>query len=508
MKQTQRKKSLKLNVIFNAVYQIFILLVPFITSPYISRMLLPSGIGSYSYALSLTTYFATFAAFGFLDYGTTQIAKKRDSKKETSEIFWELCFCKLVFTLFICLIYSSLILGNVFSSAGYPLNTKAVFLALGMNILVNGFDATFLFQGLEDFGPLCLRNFFVRLINMILIFVLINGPEDFIAYVLIMSGSNILLGLFSFIGINKRVAKPTWKNPHLFTHIKNSFVFFIPTASITFFPIISKSLLGFIKNDTSVSGYFEQADKLTTLIITIINSVDAIMMSRMTYLYATNDKEQIKQKNKKAIQFYLLLSIPAFLGLIAINKYFTVGFFGNDYEESVNLVYLLSPKVILMPLTCLLGAIYYVPSNKLWKRNFIYIGGIAFEIIANLFFISYLSATGAAIASTLTELLLCVLFISFSKKEVCFKESKDTAIKAFDAGIIMFIILQLADQFLNNNLSNIAVSIIAFIIGVLVYVSILLLFKEEVSSFYFHFYLKKLKSRKKDKSKGSDFSAS
>jgi O-antigen/teichoic acid export membrane protein len=76
----RKQKNLKLNIIFNAIYQIFVLIVPFITSPYVSRVLLPQGVGSYSLALSWVTYFSTVAAFGFLDYGTTILAMHRNDK--------------------------------------------------------------------------------------------------------------------------------------------------------------------------------------------------------------------------------------------------------------------------------------------------------------------------------------------------------------------------------------------------------------------------------------------
>ena len=51
----------------------------------------------------------------------------------------------------------------------------------------------------------------------------------------------------------------------------------------------------------------------------MINSVDAIMMSRMSYLFAIGDKKQIKEKTKKSLKFYLLLALPAFFGLLIIN---------------------------------------------------------------------------------------------------------------------------------------------------------------------------------------------
>lgn len=490
-----RQKNLKLNIVFNAIYQIFVLIVPFITSPYISRVLLPEGIGSYSLALSWVTYFSTAAAFGFLDYGTTVLAKNRGDRRKSSELFWQLLVAKTIFTLFIFMVYVTMVFAGVFTSESYPLNTKLVFLLLGSNILVNAFDASFLFQGFENFGQLCLRNFIVRLLNMILIFVLVRTKDDYIRYIAIMGGSNLLLGLFSFIGIHKMVSFVKPKRLELMHHIKEAFTYFIPMASVTFFPIVSKTFIGMFVKDASQSGYYEQADKLITLIITMVNSVDAIMMSRMSYLYAVHDEKQIQEKTKKSLLFYLLLSIPAFLGLLVINPYFTIGFFGDDYQPSVNLVYILAVKVIFAPLTALLGAIYYVPNGKIWKRNIFYIIVLAVNVLSNFILVGIYKTEGACIASVLTEAILVVLFVSFASHDVpIFRTTKESLPKIIDSALFMVIGCMGVSSLLANQVSPIVTAIGTIAIGGLIYALFLVFAREAMVIQYVRFYQEKIAS--------------
>lgn len=479
-----KPKSLKLNIIFNFIYQVFVLIVPFITSPYVSRKLLPDGIGSYSFASSLVSYFALVAAFGFLDYGTTMIAKHRENEEEYSKIFWEICFAKLCLALGVFAVYSGLILGNVFNNADYPLNTKIVFLLLGCNIIVNGMDATFLFQGLEDFGPLCLRNFFIRLLNMIMIFVLVRSKNDYIYYIAIMGISNLLIGPCSFIGLNKKIRRPHLGNPHLWKHFSKAFIYFIPTAALTVLPLISKTFIGFMVKDSDASGYYEQADKLITLAVTMINSIDAIMMSRMTYLYSTGNIEEIQAKTKHTLELYFLFAIPAFLGLLLINPYFTVGFFGDEYQASVSLVYILSFKILFMPLTALLGAIYFVPKGYIWRRNIFYIVGLAIGIGLNAILIYFYGIVGACIANVITEALLAITFVVASKSGIRFSMASDTFIKAFDSGLIMIIIGFLVCKVIGSRFSPMIVSIVVLIPCVIVYFGMLILIKEDMVHFY------------------------
>ena len=45
------------NYLYNVIYQVFIIIVPLLTIPYLSRILGPSGIGINSYTNSIVQYF-------------------------------------------------------------------------------------------------------------------------------------------------------------------------------------------------------------------------------------------------------------------------------------------------------------------------------------------------------------------------------------------------------------------------------------------------------------------
>ena len=61
-------QSVKKNYIFNLIYQAFLVIVPLVVTPYISRVLKPDGVGQYSYSYSIITYFTVVAALGFATY--------------------------------------------------------------------------------------------------------------------------------------------------------------------------------------------------------------------------------------------------------------------------------------------------------------------------------------------------------------------------------------------------------------------------------------------------------
>ena len=55
--------SVQKNYIYNLLYNVLGLIVPFITTPYIARVLKVESIGLYSYSYSIVMYFTVFVCF-------------------------------------------------------------------------------------------------------------------------------------------------------------------------------------------------------------------------------------------------------------------------------------------------------------------------------------------------------------------------------------------------------------------------------------------------------------
>ena len=88
--------NVKKNIFYNMSYQILILLVPFITSPYVSRVLGPEGLGTYSVTTAIVKYFTLFSLLGMANYGNRTIAKNKDNKELLSITFWNLYYFQLI----------------------------------------------------------------------------------------------------------------------------------------------------------------------------------------------------------------------------------------------------------------------------------------------------------------------------------------------------------------------------------------------------------------------------
>ena len=146
IQEKKQTKSAKKNYIYNLVYQIFGLITPLITTPYISRVLGSSGIGQYAFTYSIVSYFVLFGALGFGIYAQREIARSQGNKCEQTKIFWEIVIARLASVSLSLIVYVFII---VFGAYGEDYSTLMWILTI--NVISTTFDITFLYQGNEDF---------------------------------------------------------------------------------------------------------------------------------------------------------------------------------------------------------------------------------------------------------------------------------------------------------------------------------------------------------------------
>jgi len=84
------------NYLYNAIYQVFILLVPLVTTPYLARVLGPTGVGINSYTNSVIQYFIVFGSIGVDLYGNRQIAFVRSDRQKLTQTFYEIFFMRII----------------------------------------------------------------------------------------------------------------------------------------------------------------------------------------------------------------------------------------------------------------------------------------------------------------------------------------------------------------------------------------------------------------------------
>lgn len=435
--------------------------------PYLARVLGATGTGTYSYTLSIVTYFILFGSMGIALYGQREIAYNQNNIEKRSNIFFELFFMKIV-TLFISLILFYLLFAR---SGEYALYYRV----LTLEIIANMLDISWFFQGIEEFKKLSIRNIIMRLLSVAAIFLFVKKASDILAYIIIYVFTTLLSNLILWIDIKKYIVKP--KKLNFKKHIKPILILFIPQIAIQIYTVLDKTMIGFILNDMSEVGYYEQAQKIVKMLLTIVSSLNAVMLPRISNYFINDDKDAIDRYTKRTFNFIYLISIPMIFGLIAISKSFVPIFYGAGYEKVIPILCLSSIIILFLSISSTIGNQYLLPTKKQKQFTISVIVGCIINLILNGLLIKSYSSFGACISTIVAEFSVAAIQMFFVRKELDIIGIIKLSKKYIFSGIVMMICCLLIQLL---NLSNMLTLILQIIVGVIVYFICLFTLKDDL----------------------------
>ena len=462
-------KSIKKNYMYNMFFEVLKIIVPLITTPYLSRVLGAEKIGIYSYTLSITTYFILFGSLGVAMYGQREIAYLQEKRHERTKAFFEIFIMR-----FITLGISLFIFYLVFALHGaYSMYYKILIL----EIIANAIDISWFFQGLEEFKKTVIRNSLVKIISVICIFVFVKNQNDLIKYFFIYVLSTLLGNISLWMYLPKYVEKIKFKELRIFRHLKPTIGLFIPQIAIQVYTVLDKTMIGAIIEDKSEVGYYEQAQKIVKLLLTIATSLGTVMVPRMANTFAKGDHEKLKEYMEKSFQFVLVLAFPLMFGIISIANKFVPIFYGSGYEKVVYLIITISPILVAIGLSTVVGTQYLLPTKKQKEFTISVTLGAIVNVILNAILINLWKSIGASIATVIAEFTVTGIQFYLARKEISIIEVLKIAQNYFVASIIMFCISIILGKFINNNMLSI---ILQASCGGIVYLMVLIILKDKI----------------------------
>lgn len=463
-----KKHSIKINYLYNLLYQLIVVITPIITTPHLSRVFKPNGIGAISYAESIVTYFILFANAGVTIFGQREISHFQNNISKRSEVFFNVFFIKIVFSsisLFLYIISCVLIFKNI------------IFFPFVFNILSVLVDITWLYQGLEEFRIIVFRNFIYRFINILFIMVIINDNSQILLYCFSISFFTFLSNLSLWINIPKFVDFKLFAIKFNYQYLIDSALLFLPTIAIQLHSIIDKTMLGTMLDETFENGIYEQATKITRILLTIVTSLVIVASPRIGYLYAINNEEKINDIMKKSYRFTAFISWPMAAGLILVSRNFVPWFLGKEFIGAVALINILSLTILLIGISSITGNQYLIPTHKHNQYTISLFIGLGSNVLLNYFLIPKFLAIGAAASSVISELIIVVSQFIFVKKNISTITIISDSINYIISTIIMFIVVWLLSINFTPSLLN---TLIITFTGALIYLILLLLLRDKM----------------------------
>ena len=462
------QKSLTKNYIYNLVYQVLTLVLPLVTTPYISRVLGAESIGIYSYTYSILSYFLLFGALGVSLYGQREIAYAGEDTVKRKKSFWEIQICRFLAAFIALVIYFIFFMRE----GEYGVYYRIWFLEL----LAIGLDISWFFQGIEDFKKTVTRNVLVRLVSVTLIFVLVKSPEDLIKYITIYAVADFVGNLSLWFYLPKYFKGIKIKNINALTHLPAIIMLFIPQIASQIYNLLDKTMIGNMVVDKSEVGYYEQAQKVIRVLVTVVTSLGIVMIPRMSSIFASGDKEKLIDYMKKSFKFVFFLAFPIMFGIVSISKSFVPVFFGEGYEKVVVLMNIMASNILLNGMASVIGTQYLLPTKRQKEYTFAIVSGLIVNFILNYILIKSHYSVGASIATIASELVLVVVECYVIKKDINIKDILKLSSNYLLAGTIMFVTSIFIQIALGVGTATMVTQIIA---GALVYIWVLVILKDE-----------------------------
>ena len=475
-----KRDSLKKSSFFNILIKVFAYIIPLILSPYLYRTLNVSGIGEYTFQYSYVSYFMLVAAFGFDSYGSKAITTATNSKEEMTKRFWSVYYAKLFLGTVCLIIYFSMVFSHVFGDS----SSIVSYCVLSLFIVGTMTDVTFLFTGIEKFQSISLRTLFIKLVNLVLIFIFVHKETDFLAYVIIMSASFLLSSLAMYFPLHKYIGKPVFHGLNIWEDIKGASFFLIPSLAVTAYSTFGKTILGLFYDSTQV-GYYESAVKVESVITSISYAVVPILLARNSYLIAIGRQKESDELISKGFNALMDLALPACVGVFCISDVFVPLFFGSADAQAIPMLKIACFAIPFVVISGIVNYAYLIPRGKLKQVNIIPLIVCAFSFVCNLLTIRFIGPNGAAISLLFTEILSAVIFFFCSRKDINYRVILKKIIKPFDSALIMGIFYFLANKILTMFFSVNVSMVICIILCAILYGVLLILFKDDFCYQYY-----------------------
>lgn len=462
----EKANSIKKNFIYNAVYQILIIVFPLVTSPYISRVLGVEGLGIYSYRYSVANYFVIFAMLGISTHGNRSIAMVRDDKNKLSQTF------SSIFTAHLCISLLVFIIYLVFSIY-FVDNNKSIALIEAIYVLSAVFDINWFFFGIERFDLTVTRNILIKVISIICIFTFVKERTDLWKYALIMSLGLLISQSFVWIYLKRYIHWTMPKAKEVLSQVRPMLILFLPVIAISIYKLMDKIMLGAMTSMFEV-GIYENGEKINSLTAGIITALGTVMLPRMSNLTAKGEKEESQKYINISIQFVSLLAAAISFGLIGIGNTFAPVFFGEEFQKSGVIIELLAPTILFVAWADVIRMQFLIPN----KKDSVYIcsmfAGAVVNVILNAIFIPYMGAAGAAIGTIGAEISVFTVQAIGSKKSLPHKKYIGEVLPYVCIGAVMCVLVNIVKTLIHQ--TTIVSLIIEICTGSIVYIVFVLLY--------------------------------
>lgn len=483
----RKKKSISINAILNVLKTCLSIIFPLITFPYISRVLMPENVGKINFANSINSYFILIAGLGISIYAIREGARIRNNKQEIDIFVSQVFSINIVSTvisyslLFIMLIY-------------FPIlnDYRLLIVIYSIQIIFTTISVEWIYSIFEDYLYITIRTFLVQLISLVLMFLFVKDPNDYVKYVFITVFSSSAMNIFNFLHA-KKYCKITftlhidWKR-----HLLPMFVLFFNSIAILIYVESDTTMLGVLWGNYEV-GLYSVSVKIYKIVKQASNAIVIVSIPRIAFYLAQEEMEKYYELLNRILKGIIIACLPMILILIFYASEIINIVSGSSYLEATTSLRILSLAIIFALIASFMANSVLIPNRKEKVVLIATICSAFANFVLNLILIPIGKQNAAALTTLLAEgitFLICTISLRKELKRITISK---TLINSFLSSLFMIISI-VVTRYINSYFDGLIKLFIDVSINLIVYGLSLLLLKDETTLMIISVIKRKLKN--------------
>ena len=351
-----KKNTLFKNTIYKSILSIVNIVVPIIIGPYIMRLLDVDLYGMYNRVFADFQMFLAFAGFGVYTLGVREISKIRDDKEKVSKLFTNLFMISMFSNLLVLILY---VVYSLLISTGMA---RTLYLVMTIQIFANIFYVEFINEALENYKFITIKSVIVKIIYFLSILLAVRNPDDIVIYAIVVSLTNFLNNIISFIYAKRRI-KFNFSKIEIKKYIKPLIAVLVITNVDLLYSQLDRVMLGKYVNDVSVTIYYT-AFYLVSTLAAIPYSIINVSIPRLSYLLKNKGKEIYEEKLNNSISSLLFIIVPMCLGVFVLSKEIITLYAGKKYLAAIVPLMIACITRIFISLESVMNNLVMYPNNR------------------------------------------------------------------------------------------------------------------------------------------------
>ena len=403
--------SLASNLACLYLVHLFNYMVPFVTVPYLARIMGASGWGEYSFVESVCRYAALFIEFGFALSATREVARLRDDREACADLLGGVLGAQ---TSMIVLLLAA---GSVWAWNSEMFHSRsALFTAGAFWAAFEGAGLMWFYQGLERNRTIATVDICTKSCGVLGVYLLVHSPAD--AWkVLALRGAAACLTFA--VGLTLAYSRVPFRFPTprlIASTIRNGSTMFLFRSSTALSTVANVIILGLVARPEIV-GFYAGAEKVTKATIGLLTPITQALYPRIANLLHRS-QDQADQVAK--LGFTLMVGGGMALGAaVYFSAPFIVHvFLGKGYEPAVMVLRVLALLHPVMGINNMLGIQWMLPLRLDRAFNQIVLTGGVLNVALAATLSRWLAQLGPAwaVLSAQTLVTICLVLTLYRKK--------------------------------------------------------------------------------------------